>query len=945
MGEHVVVGWKALAVAVILLLTPMAQVLSPSALSQSSSPSPTYVRVDSNYIYIGNGFVELKLLKSDGGIYAVINNMTNEDYITDKSVYPSLFWIGTSSGHDHGSGDWPVNFTYTYTTNETGSTLTMTNSFTGAYAAIVTTTVSVIPNSSLTYWRMSIDNIGRAQYDNLDFPEVTGIAQVGNQTADNYLLLGDDPGSMLTNLYSSFTTNSSSPSSVGTTYPSSIAPIQMMVLGNSYGGLYTATYDTNGNAKAFYVDRRDDTQGNPMLFVSISHLLPEEVNSTLVTPYDTVLGVFSGSWYSAVGMYRSWAMKQGWTAQGPLYQQANVPAWFKRGFVNLNLEAYGTYDDPRNPQATNLVYANFSQIPQQLEQYLSEDNSPVLVHFYGWEKYGAWFAPDLFPPFEGWASFNKTIAEIHAMGQHVLIGFTAGALFTWDPSYNNTWDECAARGPDGSLYQNYEFSPHTIYVVSPACAPFQNWLVNTVTTLARAGVDGVELGEAWTEEPYDFSNSTTHAPGFGTWWVSDWISILERIKSSVSSINPDFVVAAEGLPEVFIPWVKLYADNANNPPVSVWSQEFSGVKLTGLFDYVYSGYAIGTPAETFKPGPLVSDAAFNTYRDFAQALGISLGMTVNYGSTIGTTSGQIILNPPSDSLARSLIWASSTYFRDFLPFGERIPPPAISVPTTKVYFVFVEYVSSEYNQLSTYETPVVLSSAALSYDGRLGYFFANIDNKSHSFTFEVDTSLLTQSTGLEILVMNEKAVSVSAFDPSNPTVAVNLPAGEALTMEIVPSTSVPNILLEYNAFKASYIAGMTVLAAPTSNTNYDAAYATILAAEGAYIAEDYLVSMSLAQEALSMIASTSTSTTYTASTSTSTTYTATVTSYLTTTLATTNLVTTGQTTTTTLNRTVTVAALGPTSMTGMLGMLALGSVIGALVAIYAVGRRRPSPMS
>jgi chemotaxis protein CheY-P-specific phosphatase CheC len=853
MGKHIV-GSKALAVAAIILLTPMAQVLSPSAFSQSSSPSPTYVRVDSNYIYIGNGFIELQLLKSNGGIYAVINNMTSEDYITDKSVYPSLFWIGTSSGISHASSFCTCSFSYTYTTNDTGAVLTLKYSFTSANPAIVTTTVRVTPNSSLTYWRMSIDNVGRAQYDNLDFPEVSGIAQVGNQTADNYLLLGDDPGSMLTNVYYSFTTNSSAPSSLGTTYPSSYGPIQMMVLGNSYGGLYMATYDNNGNAKAFYADRRNDTQGNPMLFLSVSHLLPEEVNSTLATPYDTVLGVFSGSWYSAADMYRSWAMGQWWTAQGPLYQRTDVPAWFKRGFVTLVLEAYNTYEDPRYPGVTNFVYANFSQIPQKLEQYLAKDNSPVLALFAGWEKYGEWVAPDVFPPFEGWASFNKTISEIHAMGQHVIVGLSADTLWTWVPGFNSTWLECAARGPDGSLEQSSGF-PLPLYIVSPACAPFQNWLVNTITTLARAGVDGVELDGAWTTEPYDFSNSTTHAPGFGTWWVSDWVSILQRIKSSVSSVNPDFVIASEGLPEEFIPWVQMYWDDAGNPTLSQWAQEFSGVKLTGLFDYVYSGYTIGFSRQTWRFPQSVSYASYSTYRDFAQALGTSLGVAVNYASDSANW------NPPSSSLARSLIWASSSYFRDFLLFGERIPPPAISVPTTRVYFVFIAVGSPKFNQLSTYETPAVLSSASLSPDGRLGYLFANIDNKSHTFTFEVDTSVLSQSTGLEILFLNESAASASTFDPSKPTVAVDLPPKEALVVEVVPATSASNILLEYNAFKASYITGMAVLAAPTSNPNYNKAYATILASEGAYIAENYSQSISLAQEALNILASTSTSTT------------------------------------------------------------------------------------
>jgi hypothetical protein len=179
-----------------------------------------------------------------------------------------------------------------------------------------------------------------------------------------------------------------------------------------------------------------------------------------------------------------------------------------------------------------------------------------------------------------------------------------------------------------------------------------------------------------------------------------------------------------------------------------------------------------------------------------------------------------------------------------------------------VCFVFIQVGSAKFNQISSYETPVVLASASLSSDGRLGYLFANIDNLSHSFTFEVDTSLLPQSTSLDILVLNENTASVFPFDPSKPTVSVDLLSGEALVVEIVPSTDVSNILLEYNAFKASYIDGMTVLAALVSNTKFDAAYATILASEGAYMAENYSQSISLAQEALSMIASTSTSTTY-----------------------------------------------------------------------------------
>lgn len=80
--------------------------------------------------------------------------------------------------------------------------------------------------------------------------------------------------------------------------------------------------------------------------------------------------------------------------------------------------------------------------------------------------------------------------------------------------------------------------------------------------------------------------------------------------------------------------------------------------------------------------------------------------------------------------------------------------------------------------------------------------------------------------------------------------------------------------------------------------------------------------------------------------------TTTVTSYLTSTFVSTNFVTTGASTvrtteqaTTTLNHTVTATVLGPTSITEVFGMLALGGVIGALITIYAVRRWRFSPTS
>ncbi len=545
--------------------------------------------------------------------------------------------------------------------------------------------------------------------------------------------------------------------------------MQLMVLGNSFGGLYVSTYDVGGNPKQIGVSKPSDNPSPGTITLDVLHFLPEQKNSTIGTSYDTVLGVFRGDWHAAADMYRAWAMKQWWAAQGPLSQRNDLPDWFKRGFVVLSLGSYDTYDSFGSQSGVvngkaytgNYQYANFSQLPIQLSQYLAKDNSPVLVNWHGWEKFGDWVAPDVFPPMEGWSSFNKTVAEIHAMGQHVMVGLSVGPIYTNYPGYNSTQLSWAAKEKNGAN----QLKSTDIARASPACPQFQDWVISTITTLAKSGVDGVELDSTFFNN-YDYGNSATHPPGYGRWWASTWISILERVRASVDRINPKFILASEGLPEIFMPWIQAYISDSGDPGDNWFSANFGGnVRMVGLFSYVYSGYAIPWSRENFggsfiKSFQYVSPQAYETYRDFAQALGVTNGAIPDYAGN------PFIWDPPDSNLSRGLVWASSSFFRDFSPLGEQIPSPVISVPTIRVTTSYDSGLRD--NQLSSYLTPTVLSVAALSHDGRLGYFFANVDQVSHSFSFKVDTSYLHGAGSLETVNLNESAVSVSPFDPSRP---------------------------------------------------------------------------------------------------------------------------------------------------------------------------------
>ena len=273
--------------------------------------------------------------------------------------------------------------------------------------------------------------------------------------------------------------------------------------------------------------------------------------------------------------------------------------------------------------------------------------------------------------------------------------------------------------------------------------------------------------------------------------------------------------ASEGLPETFIPWVYAYIDDSGDPGDNWYAATFgsSAVSTVGLFNYVYDGYAIPWDRENFggsfiKNLQYVSPSAYETYRNFAQSLGVANGAVPNFAGN------PFIWDPPDSNLSRGLVWASTSFFSDFSPRGERIPPPMITAPMIRVTTSYDTGLDN--NQFSDYLSPSVLSIAALSRDGRLGYFFINADDVPHSFTFSANVSYLAAGANIELVSLNENAATVSSFVRSNPVITINLPPQEAITLEIVPSSDVSPVLAEYNTFKSAYILNSASTSTTTS---------------------------------------------------------------------------------------------------------------------------------
>ena len=270
--------------------TVVANIVGPSTLAAASVNmhySPTYVREDSLFVYLGNGFLEIQFDKIKGGILSITNKMTGQEY---TSRGPFFYMHVTDSLDTWLDSEHSDSFEHSYSVSDKSSVLHFKSHFTETregYDATVSVDIRVVANSSLSYWSFAFKDLGAGAADHVEFPVLSSI-KPPVASSNDYAIVPDAQGTLLHDPFQTLGTVGLSADD----YPSVRAPLQMMVLGNAAGGLYLATYDTTGGVKSFGLWK--DRAGN--VDAAVTHKLPESPGGDVIFPYETVVGVFDGAW-------------------------------------------------------------------------------------------------------------------------------------------------------------------------------------------------------------------------------------------------------------------------------------------------------------------------------------------------------------------------------------------------------------------------------------------------------------------------------------------------------------------------------------------------------------------------------------------------------------------------------------------------------------------------
>ena len=175
-------------------------------------------------------------------------------------------------------------------------------------------------------------------------------------------------------------------------------------------GVYLACEDTEGRVKLIKPLRRE-----PGVRLGIAHVGEWPTSGERTLEYEVALGSFTGDWYAAADLYRSWSLRQKWAT--PLTTRTDIPQWLLDSPPHITIRLQGYVD--AGPAPAIKEFLPYEKCIPLLEGVAQRIESPLVAVLMSWERGGPWVYPDCFPPVGGDESMAQFVSMARARGWHV----------------------------------------------------------------------------------------------------------------------------------------------------------------------------------------------------------------------------------------------------------------------------------------------------------------------------------------------------------------------------------------------------------------------------------------------------------------------------------------------------------------------------------------------
>ena len=360
---------------------------------------------------------------------------------------------------------------------------------------------------------------------------------------------------------------------VGFMYPCAVAPMQFMAFNLGDTGVYFGAEDSAARPKRLLVSSKLDIS-----FQTYAENMGQP-GAAFATDFPFVVSLYHGDWWQAAKKYRKWAIRQPWTAKGPIAQRTDFP---KRFIDNGFWMCLG--GEPKNVE----------KILVDLDKRVN-GRVPFATHWYNWHKIPFDHSyPNYFPTKDG---FAETTARMKEKGQ-LIMPYINGRLWDMDiDSFPTEGIKSAAKNENGEPYIEIYASKRRLVPNCPFTTLWQNKVQEICSRLMNeCGVNGIYLDQIGAAAPkLCFDPTHNHPIGGGRHWCDGYRAMLTPIKKMAA--EKGVTLTTENIAEP-------YMDNIDGYLTWVQRNQEDVPAMTA----VYSGYAI------YFTSPMYAEDDFDAFR-------------------------------------------------------------------------------------------------------------------------------------------------------------------------------------------------------------------------------------------------------------------------------------------------------------------------------------------
>lgn len=270
-------------------------------------------------------------------------------------------------------------------------------------------------------------------------------------------------------------------------------------------GIYYAAHDPEGRIKTLYIDDNNTPRFNTV--VENAGIVGKAAGGP---KYPVIIDAFKGDWWWAAKKYRDWAMKQVWTAKGPIIDRSDYPKTMSETPFWINIHGDSSV-------ASNVLAGAKECFP----------DFATGLHWHRWNKWGHdSHYPEYFPTVPG---VKEVLPYLNSLGQQTMI-YTNGRL--WDgeiPSWEMAMPFATMR-PNGERRTERYANKRLQGVMCPYTQFWQDTMCNLASRITgeldAPGMFMDQIGAAGPQLCYDPTHG--HPLGGGTYWFDGYRKLLSR---------------------------------------------------------------------------------------------------------------------------------------------------------------------------------------------------------------------------------------------------------------------------------------------------------------------------------------------------------------------------------------------------------------------------------